>query len=104
MPCRRPWPAQLEFPVQAAASHPSFVSDTTFSSPANLTTIQYVNGSTTLIYSSAFESRPRVHMRMLHETLDAGGSFWHGRAVRAFVSGWQEMLGAASSVAGISAA
>ena len=51
--CRAPWPAQLEVPVQAAARHPTFISDTIFSSPANITTIDYVNGSSVLVYSSA---------------------------------------------------
>lgn len=54
MPCRAPWPAQLVPAVQAAASHQAFVSETTFSSPANITTIQYVNGSSVLVYQSAF--------------------------------------------------
>ena len=39
--------------MQAAARHPAFISDTTFSSPANITTIDYVNGSSVLVYSSA---------------------------------------------------
>ena len=53
MACRAPWPAQLVPAVQAAATHRAFVSDTTFSSPANITTIDYVNGSTVLVYTSA---------------------------------------------------
>jgi hypothetical protein len=39
--------------VQQAAAHPHFISDTSFSSPANVTTIQYVNGTTVVVYSSA---------------------------------------------------
>ena len=39
--------------MQAAARHPTFISDTIFSSPANITTIDYVNGSSVLVYSSA---------------------------------------------------
>jgi hypothetical protein len=53
MLCRTPWAAQLAVPVQEAAAHPHFISDTSFSSPANVTTIQYVNGTTVLVYSSA---------------------------------------------------
>ena len=41
--------------MQAAAAHAAFISETTFSSPANVTTVQYVNGSTLLVYSSAFD-------------------------------------------------
>ena len=54
--CRSPWPAQLISPVQAAAAHPHFISDTTFSSPTNVTTVKYVNGTTVLVYSSASAS------------------------------------------------
>ena len=53
--------------MQAAAARSSFVSDTTFSSPANVTTIQYVNGSTVLVYSSA---------RLLHAPLQILSIEW----------------------------
>ena len=43
--------------MQTAATHRAFVSDTTFSSPANVTTVDYVNGSTVLVYSSASRRR-----------------------------------------------
>ena len=39
--------------MQAASRHPTFISDTTFSSLANITTIDYVNGTSILVYSSA---------------------------------------------------
>ncbi len=62
MLCRTPWPAQLISPVQAAAAHPAFIMDTTFSSPTNITTVQYVNGSTVLVYSSAPTATSRFKM------------------------------------------